>query len=266
MIICLPSIEKANEEFFKQIAGRNLSGSIVVPDRNGAVAAPVRYFKFPHNYTQAEREQYPIVSIYTHTPEFSTLYDNDVHNYSYYDDKIFRIHDEFGEDSVVLTRYFQPFFLELRFDVSVAAKSSQHIDFLRNYFLVKFGKWGSFDMESTVFNFDDDVLRFAQQQEVFQVKSGIISSEDILNSSLSDPRFEKISKQPLNTVFRSYRYKVSPTNSIREDGIHETTYEFTVYAWIDSGAREILDLIKEINVSLAQIEDAENPFRTIQIK
>lgn len=117
-------------EFFKLFAGQDLSSPVYsqLPEKN----IPVRYFKSSEDYSEEEREVYPIISIQDYQPTFNTKYHNDIFNY--------RVIGDVGNG---LANIWRPhFFLDFKFDVGVASKNKSIYDLIRQKFLFTYGLKG----------------------------------------------------------------------------------------------------------------------------
>jgi hypothetical protein len=117
-------------EFFKIFAGQDLTRPFYVELLDEKI--PVRYFKSSEDYSEEEREAYPVISIQDYQPTFNPKFHNDVFNYHV-----------IGDNDGSLADIWRPhFFLDFKFDVGVASKEKLMYDLIRQKFLFKYGKKG----------------------------------------------------------------------------------------------------------------------------
>lgn len=181
----------------------------------GGHAFDVRFFNKPGDYSQEDREKYPILSIQDYNPLFSGLSDNDVFQYRVVGDEIVFI-DVNGADEAHKGIFFRPFLMDFPFDVSLAHKSKDEQDASRLYFLQKFGKRGIINVDG----YED---------------------------------YKIIEDGAAPTIREALRYTVERAEVSRSDGILEDNYSFTVEAWVSSGDPEMVQIIAQSLKNLDQI-------------
>lgn len=204
-----PSIQDLTSQFIAEFSGPQLD----TPYQVSGIADPVlvrHARKSADDYSEEERERYPVISIIDSYPEFSELNNNDVFNYKVIGDES-QDATYNGETVPHKPVFSRSFFMLFPFDVHFASLNRAELLNARNHFLTKFGYRGVF-----IFNGYRDYKLIADQDRILE-------------------RVE---------------YEVTRTEADRNDGINHDIYQFKLNAWISSGDPELLPLLKSLNIDL----------------
>lgn len=134
-----------SENMFKQFAGSNLATKVSLVDAKGnPFDVDVTFFRESSNdFTEAQNERYPIITIQEYFPTFLDEWHNDPDNVV---KRFSALKDTNNDDTFDTVSWIKdPFYMSFRFDVSSACKSFYQDKALAQYFLQRFGKRGTFE-------------------------------------------------------------------------------------------------------------------------